>query len=395
MKTIIYLIRHSKPNENVRFARFLNEKKLNNKKRLSEEGIQIAASNLNNPIYKNVDYIYSSKYLRAKQTAEILSKIINKPITYDKRFNERFHGKGITNDFEKNQFYDENHKLKEGESQIEVRARMLEGLDEILKEHQGKTIAIFTHSTAVTFLLKKWCDIEYLKEYKFNNKIFFEGKWDYAQTFKLEFENNELINIEYINNNPNKIEIGLLCEDNLEKCKKILEENNIELYWATIAKDIYYTNINIEELKTKDGETIKDSCIRIRLNRSLKENSKYKIVRVQNYKNYLNVFSNKNYSINKLEQIEKTLIENGFLKVIETTKTDYQYLNGYLQLQEVENLGLIIYYYNPKYFFETSEKQKELLYNDLEKIGFTFKEKLSIDRLKTLINNKICYEEEK
>ena len=36
-------------------------------------------------------------------------------------------------------------------------------------------------------------------DYKFNNKIFFDGKWDYLETFKLTFdENNNLINIKNI-----------------------------------------------------------------------------------------------------------------------------------------------------------------------------------------------------
>ena len=55
------------------------------------------------------------------------------------------------------------------------------------------------HSTAFSFLLSQWCNISYDSDYKFNNKTFFDGKWEYCQTFKLTFdENNDLIKIENI-----------------------------------------------------------------------------------------------------------------------------------------------------------------------------------------------------
>ena len=49
------------------------------------------------------------------------------------------------------------------------------------------------------FLLMKWCDIQYESEYKFKDKVFFDGKWNYCEAFKLEYDNNnELVNIENI-----------------------------------------------------------------------------------------------------------------------------------------------------------------------------------------------------
>ena len=88
---------------------------------LTEKGKQLALFKLYDPEYKDVDYIYSSEYLRALQTAEILSNIINKEIIKDRRFNERFRGKGkIENNYEKKQFNDINYKLKKGESQDDV-----------------------------------------------------------------------------------------------------------------------------------------------------------------------------------------------------------------------------------------------------------------------------------
>lgn len=70
---------------------------------------------------------------------------------------------------------------------------MLEGLNILIHHNKGKKIAIITHATAITFLLKKWCDIKYESYYKFNNQVFFDGKWQYLQTFKLEFDDNNVL----------------------------------------------------------------------------------------------------------------------------------------------------------------------------------------------------------
>ena len=102
-------------------------------------------------------------------------------------------------DFGKKQFDDENYKLGNGESQKEVRERMYSVILEILKEYQGKRVAVVSHSTALEFLLRKWCIMdEYEGNYVFNNKIIFSGKWDYCQSFKLVFNGKELISIEVV-----------------------------------------------------------------------------------------------------------------------------------------------------------------------------------------------------
>ena len=68
----------------------------------------------------------------------------------------------------------------------------------LLTSRFGKRIAIISHSTAIAFLLKKWCEIYYDKEYTFKNNIFFNGKWEHLQSFKLEFKDNELISIKVV-----------------------------------------------------------------------------------------------------------------------------------------------------------------------------------------------------
>ena len=102
-------------------------------------------------------------------------------------------------DFESKQLLDENYKYGYGESQKEVRERMLNGLYEVLKSSSNK-VAIFTHSTCTLFMLLNWCEIDSKTyEISYNNKKIFDGKIDYVETFKLTFDdNNELLNIENI-----------------------------------------------------------------------------------------------------------------------------------------------------------------------------------------------------
>lgn len=123
-------------------------------------------------------------------------------VDIDERLNERKHGvdsyADLPNNFELKQFEDVNFKIGFGESQKEVQSRMYDALLDLLKEHNGKRIAIVSHSTAIAFLLKKWCECQYSGEYKFKDNSFFNGEWKYIQTFKLTFNNNELTDIEVI-----------------------------------------------------------------------------------------------------------------------------------------------------------------------------------------------------
>ena len=45
-------------------------------------------------------------------------------------------------------------------------------------------------------LFSNWCERQDNGTYKFNGKEFFDGKWNYCETFKLTFdEENKLIDI--------------------------------------------------------------------------------------------------------------------------------------------------------------------------------------------------------
>ena len=204
MITTIYLMRHSIPFKEHRGTTNTNETILieNEKSPLSIAGEKLAEEKSLQEEFKNLDIVYSSNYVRAMATAKYFASANNLKVNIDEVFNERIHGvdswSDLPQEFELKQFNDENYKVGYGESQKEVKTRMFNGLMKVLNENKGKRIAIISHSTAIAFLLKKWCEVFYDKEYTFNNKVFFNGKWEHLQSFKLEFKDDELINIEVI-----------------------------------------------------------------------------------------------------------------------------------------------------------------------------------------------------
>jgi len=204
MITTIYLIRHSIPFKEHIGTKVANETILieNEKSPLSLVGEKLAEEKSLQEEFKNLDIVYSSNYVRAMATAKYFASINNIKVNIDEKFNERIHGVDSWNElplnFELEQFNDENYKVGYGESQKEVQTRMFNGLMNVINYNRGKRIAIISHSTAIAFLLKKWCEVYYGKEYKFNDKCFFNGKWEHLQSFKLEFKDNELISIKII-----------------------------------------------------------------------------------------------------------------------------------------------------------------------------------------------------
>ena len=203
--TTVYLIRHSEPFKVHRGKKNTNESLLieNEKTPLSINGEKMAEKIAKKSEFIGLDVVSSSNYVRTMSTAKYFAFNNNLKVDIDERFNERIHGvdsySDLPSDFEIKQFDDANFKVGFGESQQEVQSRMYDALLELIKEYHGKKIAIVSHSTAIAFLLKKWCECQYSGEYKFKNHPFFNGEWKYIQTFKLTFNDEELCSIETIN----------------------------------------------------------------------------------------------------------------------------------------------------------------------------------------------------
>lgn len=204
--TTIYLIRHSKP---MKVNNTFNKDNLqlqNEKSSLSIEGEQIAKDKLNKKDFDDIDIIFSSNYVRAIQTAKYLSEKNSAEINVISDLGERKFGidswDELPDNFERKQFLDENYKLNNGENQKEVRDRMYSVIMKILNEYPNKRIAIVSHATAISYLLKKWCDVSIVDDklrYSFKNEIVLDGYFNYCETFKLVFDDeNKLIDIKNI-----------------------------------------------------------------------------------------------------------------------------------------------------------------------------------------------------
>lgn len=204
--TTIYLIRHSKP---MKVNNTFNKDNLqlqNEKSSLSIEGEQIAKDKLNKKEFDGIDIIFSSNYVRTIQTAKYLSEKNNVEINVISDLGERKFGidswDELPDNFERKQFLDENYKLNNGENQKEVRDRMYSVIMKILNKYPNKRIAIVSHGTAISYLLKKWCDVNIVDDklrYSFKNEIILDGYFNYCETFKLVFDDeNKLIDIKNI-----------------------------------------------------------------------------------------------------------------------------------------------------------------------------------------------------
>lgn len=206
--TTVYLIRHSKKIDNKLLDNSRNNEYYQTRREkiiLSIEGEKKAEKLSKLKEFEDTDIIFSSNYARSLQTVKYLAERKNLVIHIDDRFNER--KLGILQEDEKihiKQYYDENIKNSEGESRKEVTKRMLEAFLEVVNNNRGKKIAIFTHDSSMTFLLMRWCKLEYIKEDKhkclsFNNKIIIDRKYDAPEIFKLLVDDkNNVVDVKNI-----------------------------------------------------------------------------------------------------------------------------------------------------------------------------------------------------
>lgn len=195
--TTIYFMRHS---EALKYNNINNTDLLqvqNEKWPLTENVESIAKEKSKLEELQSFDIVFSSNYVRAIGTSKYFT--LN-TINIDERFGERKFG--INNwdelplDFSERQFKNFDYKIGNGESINEVIKKEEAALNDFLKNYEGKKILIVGHSTALAALFSKWCKINYNGPYTYNDKELFDGKWNYCETFKLVFDdNNNLISM--------------------------------------------------------------------------------------------------------------------------------------------------------------------------------------------------------
>lgn len=193
--TTIYFIRHSKTEKSNYVATNDSLQVQNEKEILSIEGEALASKRLNMEELQNIDVLISSNYIRALATAKYIANYNGIDIQVMDSFGERKFGitswDEVPDDFYLRQFLEVEYKIGSGESQGDVRKRMLVSLKEVLRQFRDKRVVIVTHSTALLFLLMHWCDVD-------NDKgIFYHGEFvapiqiENCAIFKMVFDDND------------------------------------------------------------------------------------------------------------------------------------------------------------------------------------------------------------
>ncbi len=117
--------------------------------------IRIAAKKLKN---KNIDFIYSSDFLRTRQTAEIVAEELGLRIKLDKRLRDVDVGvyKGKKGEEFWSIFSSKKQRFSKrppkGESWRDVKKRLKNFIKDIEKKHRNRTILIVTHADPVWLL---------------------------------------------------------------------------------------------------------------------------------------------------------------------------------------------------------------------------------------------------
>lgn len=180
------------------------------------------------------------------------------------------------------------------------------------------------------------------------------------------------------------VEVGIKLDKDFEYYDSLLKSNGLINDFKVTTHDIYYTNKNLDGLSENE---MKNACIRLRSG----NNVNYKI---QN--NLINDFDVKEVSNNELNDFENRLAKFGYKKIFDTIKKDYHYykngMSSKVQLQQIENVGLLVYYDNKDYYEFDLETQRKMLIDELNSYGFDFSyDKLGLDKLRTLYYGKEMY----
>ena len=169
-----------------------------------------------------------------------------------------------------------------------------------------------------------------------------------------------------------KLEVGMPLKKSLIYYHDMLISHGLYINFACVTHDIYYT-----KEKSFDGLTenqIKKSCVRLRDIDNL-------------------AMSNKVSNIEKIRIEEDKLVKQGYHKVFDTIKVDFQYkkqgMHSCVQLQDIKDIGLLVYYDNEDYYNYPQDIQRKMLLEELNSYGFEFKESdLGLDKLRTLYYGK-------
>lgn len=181
-----------------------------------------------------------------------------------------------------------------------------------------------------------------------------------------------------------EVEVAFKVNYNQSKCEKLLEKAGYKLFWKAKTQDLYFTKTELESDMSE--QELKFACVRLR-----NSNGGYS---VDNFSLFDKSKPDKfKCDKNKANEIAEMLLEKGYKKAFDTSKTDciYKKGNSYHQLQNIKGIGLLDYVYNEDIKDLPEEKQFEILSKEMEDIGIDLEFKEGVDKLRTLLANKLCF----
>lgn len=189
------------------------------------------------------------------------------------------------------------------------------------------------------------------------------------------------------------VEVGLLLNKPQEYYKAILQQHGARLMFACKTHDVYWSKqqfINMTEAQ------IKSACVRYRSvtrQGDTKEHTSLQNDKIVNAASAVELPSIKNYT---LSELEKFFHKIGWRKVFDTTKTDCQFkigsIKSCIQLQNIEGIGLLLYYDNPDLYHLPEDEQRKALIDELNTYGFNFTyDTPGVDKLRSLHTGQLCF----
>ncbi len=178
--TTVYFVRHAKPDKNILDDRI---------RPLTDEGLADSEKVTELLKDKGIDLLMSSPYKRSMDTIGSLAKALNMDIVTDEDFREReagdWHGDNFLK-FIEAQWADFNYHIMNGECLASVQERNIRALKRVLNEHEGKTVVIATHGTALSTIINF-----YKPEYDFHSFMRILDFMPYVM--KMEFDGEEFL----------------------------------------------------------------------------------------------------------------------------------------------------------------------------------------------------------
>ena len=158
---------------------------------------------------KNIDKVYCSKLIRAKDTLkEIIPYIEGVPITYTIKLNERYKGiyENKLNDFNKalrkSGLASHEYRPPKGENIPDLEKRALQFIKFLKKNHKNENILIVSHSEFLRILIVKIFSYSLLEGKYFNlnnagvSSFNFDEKWN-IKNFEIDNSKHLLLHSSY------------------------------------------------------------------------------------------------------------------------------------------------------------------------------------------------------